>query len=86
MDKVERAHIASVVLNDDLVYYVERNWAEVVIDECSAFPKGGRDDYVDTCVNAWQWVRRLGEVDLWEDEDADALSVNLFKRKKAFYG
>jgi predicted phage terminase large subunit-like protein len=86
MDKVERAHIASVVLNDDLVYYVERKWAETVIDECSAFPKGGKDDYVDTCINAWQWVRRLGEVDLWEDEDVDEQSVNLFKRKKAFYG
>jgi predicted phage terminase large subunit-like protein len=86
MDKIERAHIASVVLNDDLVYYVERKWAEVVIDECSAFPKGAKDDYVDTCLNAWQWVRRLGEVELWEDEDVADSSVNLYKRKKAYYG
>lgn len=86
MDKVERAYVASVVLNDDLVYYVPRKWAEVVIDECSGFPNAAHDDYVDTCVDAWQWVRRLGEIDLWEDEDLEDQSVNLFKRKKAFYG
>ena len=60
--------------------------AEVVIDECAAFPKGAHDDYVDTVVNALQWVRRMGEVSLWEDEDADDGSVRLFKRSKSFYG
>ena len=52
---------------------IERKWAEVVIDECAAFPNGAHDDYVDTCTNPWQWVRRLGEVDLWEDEDLEDL-------------
>ena len=87
MDKIARAHIASVVLNDEIVYYVERKWSEVVIDECSVFPKGAHDDYVDTCLMAWQWVRRMGEIELWQDEDPDDHSVNLFKRKKVpFYG
>lgn len=86
IDKIARAHIASVVLTDEIVYYVERKWAEVVIDECSVFPKGAHDDYVDTCLMAWQWVRRMGEIHLWEDEDTDAQSVNLFKRKKSLYG
>jgi predicted phage terminase large subunit-like protein len=86
MDKIARAHIASVVLNDEIVYYVERKWSEVVIDECSVFPKGAHDDYVDTCLMAWQWVRRMGEIELWQDEDPDDHSVNLFRRKKAYYG
>jgi predicted phage terminase large subunit-like protein len=86
LDKVERANIASVVLDDEVVYYVKRDWAEVVIDECAAFPKGAHDDYVDTCLNAWQWVRRLGEIKLWEDEDPITGSVRLYKRSKRHYG
>lgn len=86
IDKTARAHIASVVLTDEIVYYVDRKWANAVIDECSVFPKGTNDDWVDTCLIAWQWVRRMGEVELWEDEDADDQSVNLFKRKKSLYG
>lgn len=80
LDKVERAHIASTVLDDGLVYYPERQWAEDVIDECAAFPNGTHDDWVDTCLMAWQFLRRMGEVHLWEEEEADG-TVRLFKRK-----
>lgn len=85
LDKVARAHLASVVLDDDLVYYVERDWAEVVVDECSAFPKGTNDDYVDCCLMAWMFLRRQREVGLWEDERPDG-TVRLFKQKKVRYG
>lgn len=85
IDKVERAEIASVVLDDDLVYYVDRLWAEEVIDECASFPNGTNDDYVDTVVNAWQWVRRSGELGDWEREFDDGETVRLFKRSKDFH-
>lgn len=84
LDKVARAHLASVVLDDDLVYYVDRDWAEVVIDECSAFPNGTNDDYVDTCLMAWVFLRRLHEVGLWEDEAPDG-TIRLFKQNKVRY-
>lgn len=87
LDKVERANIASVVLDDGLVFYPsDRQWAEMVIDECSAFPEGKNDDWVDTVLMAFQFLRRLGEVSLWEGEEDDG-TVRLFKRsKKSLYG
>lgn len=85
-DKVVRANLASTVLDDGLVYYVDRAWAKTVIDECSAFPKGAHDDFVDTCVMAWMFLRRLREIGLWEEEEADG-TVRLFKRApRARYG
>lgn len=88
MDKVERANLASVVLDDGLVYYMPRPWAEAVLDECAAFPGGQYDDWVDTVVNALQWLRRMNEVGTWE-EVSEADDVKLFARAKAakrFYG
>jgi predicted phage terminase large subunit-like protein len=90
MDKIERAKLASTVLDDGLVYYMGgRKWAKAVIDECTNFPKGTYDDWVDTAVMAWQFLRRMGEAKLWEQEDADG-GVRLFKMsdkgKRALYG
>lgn len=85
-DKIVRANLASTVLDDGLVYYVDREWAKGPIDECAAFPEGKNDDWVDTCTMAWQFVRRMGEIHLWEEEEPDG-TVRLFKRKKkALYG
>lgn len=85
MDKTERGNIASVVLDDGLVWYMPRAWAEPVIDECAAFPEGNHDDWADTVVNALQFVRRMGEAG-WEEEAEDG-EVRLFKKTtKRFYG
>ena len=87
MDKVERAKLASTVLDDGLVYYMDRAWASPVIDECARFPKGSHDDWVDTCLMAWMFLRRMNEVGLWEETKEEDQSVRLFKKsKKALYG
>lgn len=80
-DKVVRANISSTVLDDGLVYYVARKWSKIVIDECAAFPKGSHDDFVDTCLMAWMFLRRMKKVELWEAERPDG-TVRLFKRAK----
>lgn len=85
LDKVERANLASVVLDDGLVWYPERQWAEKVIDECSAFPDGAHDDFLDTVTMALQFLRRAHEIDLWEPESEDG-TVRLFKRSRPLYG
>lgn len=86
LDKEERAKIASVVLFDGLVYYPDRKWARDVIRECALFPNGAHDDWVDTVSIAWQWLRRMGDIKLYEDE-ADDGTVRIFKRKrKSRYG
>lgn len=85
IDKVFRAREASIVLHDGLVYYPNRQWAHDVIRECSLFPNGAHDDWVDTVAIAWQWLRRLGELKLWEDEAPDG-TVRIFKKKRRGYG
>lgn len=84
LGKVERAHISSGVLDEGLVYYPERQWAEKVIDECSAFPEGSYDDFVDCVLMGMQFLRRLNEVGDWEPEVGD--EVRLFKRSRPMYG
>jgi predicted phage terminase large subunit-like protein len=85
VDKVTRAHLAVVPLAGGRVFYMDRSWAQDVIDECAAFPNGEHDDYVDTCLMAWMLMRRRGEIGDWEDEKDD--EVRLYKpKKKSIYG
>jgi predicted phage terminase large subunit-like protein len=81
VDKVARAHYASVVLEGGVVWYPHwgstgkvLRWPEEVIDQCAAFPKSDHDDIVDTCTIAMTWLRRLWyaerETDI-EDEERD---------------
>ena len=84
LGKVERAHICSGILDDGQVYYPERLWADKVIDECSAFPEGTNDDYVDCLLMGMQFLQRMNQVGDWEVETGD--EVRLFKRIKPYYG
>ena len=56
-DKVTRAYAVSAMLESGQIHYPDRRWAEAVIDECAQFPTGAHDDYVDTCSQAWLWLR-----------------------------
>lgn len=71
--KLARAHAASVVLEDGCVWYMDRNWAESVIDECEAFPNGTHDDLTDTCVHAWNWLRKTFHLKLPIEDEEDPI-------------
>lgn len=74
--KLARAHAVSAVLEAGLIWYMDKPWAQEVIDQCAAFPNGAHDDMVDTCVHAWHFLRRTwrlmlkGEDDDNEDDDS----------------
>lgn len=87
LDKVERAHLASPMLDQGLVWYpAGRKWPDEVMDECANFPDGKHDDYVDTVTMALVWLRRqVDDPEAWEQENEDG-SVRLFKRVRALYG
>lgn len=67
-DKVARAHSVVHLFNAGLIYapYIEDasgqgpTWANMVIDECTEFPRGQHDDLTDTVVHALRHVRDLG--------------------------
>lgn len=56
--KLPRAHGASDVLEEGLVYYMQRDWAEEVISQCADFPYGEFDDMVDTVTMALLYLRK----------------------------
>lgn len=56
-DKVARAYAVQAMLECGQIWYPERKWTDEVIEECAAFPSGASSDYVDTCTQAWLYVR-----------------------------
>jgi hypothetical protein len=69
--KIPRAHAAQVVFEQGAVWYMDRNWAEDVINEAAAFPFGGEDDLTDTVTMAVLFLRKTFWVDLGSDTPED---------------
>jgi len=65
--KIPRAHLASIPLEQGLVWYMPRKWADEVIDECTAFPFGKTDDYADTVTMALIYARMRYYLQTWSD-------------------
>ena len=57
--KTERASSASIAFEQGCVWYMDRTWAQDVITECSRFPSGAHDDWVDTVSMAINYLRRM---------------------------
>lgn len=82
-DKIFRAHMVSPIMQAHRLWYIPRNWAYDVIDQCAKFPVGEHDDLVDTVVMLLAYIRRMGLMDLPDDEKDD--TIKLFAQRK-FYG
>jgi predicted phage terminase large subunit-like protein len=59
-DKVSRVHSIISLLAAGIVYAPDRKWADDVILECSNFPKGKHDDYVDCVSMGLSYLRKTG--------------------------
>ncbi len=85
-DKTMRAHISSGPLEQGCIFYVPGHLeASDVIEECAKFPIGEYDDYTDTVVMALAWLRRMGSIEYFDEEDGE---INIFKprRTRGIYG
>lgn len=85
-DKIMRAHMSSAPLEQGCIFYVPgHNEAVDVIEECAKFPIAKNDDYTDTVVIALAFLRRMGSIEYFDEEDDE---MNLFKprREKGIYG
>jgi len=61
------------VLEDGVVYYLDRPWAEEVIDQCASFPTDENDDMVDTVTMTLLWLRQGFRIELeteWDEQEA----------------
>lgn len=90
-----RAHVVSDVLHGGRIWAPSRmhadgscsrtefrDYAEQVITDCEVFPLGEHDDLVDTCVQAWAYLRQLGTFSL----DSDWKNRARKKRSPLYYG
>lgn len=87
--KIPRAHGIQVVFEQGAVWYMDRNWAKEVIDQCAVFPRGDFDDLVDTVTMALSYLRKQYWVtlktDQYDEDDDDALKFAP-ERKNVSYG
>lgn len=59
-DKVARLYSVQHLFAEGLIYAPDRQWAEQVITQCSAFPKAKHDDLVDTVSMGLRYLRETG--------------------------
>jgi predicted phage terminase large subunit-like protein len=83
--KFMRAHAASLVLERGCVFYVRRNWALEVIEQCGQFPAGEHDDIVDTVTMALLWLRKCWNAEYLDDDD-DEVDLSLHRPAIRTYG
>lgn len=60
LDKTARLYSVQHLFAEGMIYAPDKDWAEMVIRQCSVFPKGKNDDLVDTVSMALIHMRALG--------------------------
>lgn len=85
-DKVMRAHIASYPLERGYVWYLDRDWADDVINICAKFPATDKKDVVDTVTMALIYYKKkfmVLEEDL--DDDRDEFTDVAKRKRRSIY-
>jgi predicted phage terminase large subunit-like protein len=59
-DKYARLQSVQHLFSDEMIYAPDRQFADMVIDQCAVFPKGSRDDLVDSTSQALKYLRDQG--------------------------
>lgn len=59
-DKLSRLYSVQHLFAEGLIYAPDRPWADMVITQCSTFPKGKHDDLVDTVSMGLRHLRDIG--------------------------
>jgi len=85
-DKMTRVNSVAPILESGVVWAPGDSsgftpFAEDLIHECAAFPKGENDDLVDTAVQAWALYRKGNYVKLSDDIEREAAE----RRKRLYY-
>ncbi len=59
-DKYARLQSVQHLFADNMIYAPDREYADMVINQCAVFPKGSRDDLVDSTSQALKYLRDQG--------------------------
>lgn len=67
LDKQARLYSVQHLFEEGLVYAPDKEWADMVINQCVRFPKAKHDDLVDTVSMAMRYLRRAGLIQRAEE-------------------
>ena len=86
-DKVSRAHVASVMLEQGVVWYPKDTaWAQEVIRQSASFPNAKYDDLVDTVTDALIFLRHYKRVEVTSDRVASSGTTTFKPNYGGHYG
>jgi phage terminase large subunit-like protein len=78
-DKVARVHAIQHLFADEMIFAPDKAWADMVIDQCAVFPKGSRDDLVDSTSQALRYLRDSGFALKREEYATDATEEMMYR-------
>lgn len=85
-DKVARAHAVEPSFAQGVIYAPDREWAEMVIDECASFPKGKYKDLTDSTTQALKYLREYGLISHAQEIEVALTELRMHKpRPKPLY-
>ena len=84
-DKQSRAYSVQSIFESDCVWAPKKPFADLVIDQCAAFPTGAHDDLVDCTVQALIRFRQSGRLSLDTDPFDEPKPKEPRKRDFSYY-
>jgi predicted phage terminase large subunit-like protein len=78
-DKYARLQSVQHLFSDGMIYAPDRSFADMVIDQCAVFPKGSRDDLVDSTSQALKYLRDTGFALRREEYSVEAHEEMLYR-------
>ena len=79
VDKLARLQRTEPLFENGFIYAPDTEWAQMVIDEVSAFPRSRHDDLTDTVSQVVNFLRRFGDALLQHEHDEIEDDALLFR-------
>lgn len=83
LDKVARAHSVVPLFADGVIVAPDKDWADMVIQQCATFPKGKHDDLCDSVVQAVRYLREIGLAELGGELQAQSIDKSRFRPSRS---
>lgn len=86
IDKVARCYAIQPIFTNSQVFAPDKSWADHLISEVEVFPKGRRDDGVDSMTQALRWLREKNMLQRQEEIAAEINHEGMWKpQQKVIY-
>ena len=79
-DKMSRMYSIQHLFENGIIYSPDREWAQMVMDRTSRFPKGAHDDVADTVSGALKWLRDSNFALRSDEHDVEQLERDMYRK------